>query len=229
MYPEEYTEFYDFSQILEGVDEEVVFTLLGVVGAIAAIAGLVTFIGYIFQSVALYSMAKNRGVANPWLAWLPIGSYWIAGSLADQYQYVVNGQVKNRRWILLIMSIAGAVVPGLVGSAIGLALGLEEGTSYAVALGGFGTVLELATSALELATFIFWQIALYDIYTSCNPKHNVLFLVLGIIFGVTIPYFLFFNRKKELGMPPRKAAAEEPRYHYNYQPYETPEEPWDNN
>lgn len=229
MYPEEFAEFYEFEQMLEGLDESIVFFVLGIVGVIAIVVSLIAVVGYIFQSIGLYSIAKSRGIANPWLAWLPIGNYWIAGSIADQYQYVVNGQVKNRRTILLILSVVGAVLPGLIGSIGGLVLGLEESTTHFVALGGFGTVLELVTSGLELATFIFWQICLYDLYTSCDPKYNVLFLVLGIIFGVAIPYFIFFNRKKELGMPPRKHAAEEPQYHYNHQPYDSPEEPWNNN
>ena len=227
MYPEE---FYEFEQMLEGLDEDIVFAVLGIAGLVMAVAGLVALIGYIFQSVALYSMAKSRGIANPWLAWLPIGNYWIAGSLADQYRYVVNGEVKNRRMILLVLSIAGMVVSSVVSSLATGSFTLTTGEVTMEQLASFGTasaLLNLVTAALELATFIFWQIALYDIYTSCNPKNNVLFLVLGIIFGVTIPYFLFFNRKKELGMPPRKEPAEEPQYHY--QPYESPEEPWNNN
>ena len=227
MYPEEFTEF---EQIFEGLDEEIVLMVAGVIGILAMVVGLVVLVGYIFQSIGLYTIAKNRGIQNPWLAWLPIGNYWIAGSIADQYQYVVNGEVKNRRKILLILSIAGMAVSSLVSSMVnGSFILTTEGVSMEQlsSLGAMGTVFNLISSGLEIATFVFWQIALYDLYTSCNPKHNVLFLVLGIIFGVTIPYFIFFNRKKELGMPPRKEPAEEPQYHY--QPYESPEEPWNNN
>lgn len=229
MYPEEYTEFYEFEQMFEGLNEEVLLLVAGIFGMVMIVVGLVLLVGYIFQSVGLYTIAKNRGIQNPWLAWLPIGNYWIAGSIADQYQYVANGAVKNRRKILLILSIAGALLSSLVGSMAtgGFYLSLTADAEHFIALGGIGTVLDLVCSALELATFVFWHIALYDLYTSCNPKNNVLFLVLGIIFGVTIPYFIFFNRKKELGMPPRKGAQEEPQYHY--QPYESPEEPWNNN
>lgn len=223
-----YEEFYEFEQIFEGLDEELAFMVLGVVGVVVLIVGLVALVGYIFQSIGLYTIAKNRGIKNPWLAWLPIGNYWIAGSIADQYQYVVNGQVKNRRTILLALSIAGMVVSSLVSSMATGSFYLMYGQNmeHFAALGSMGAVLDLVFSGLEIATFVFWQIALYDLYTSCNPKNNVLFLVLGIIFGVTIPYFIFFNRNKELGMPPRKTEPAEPQYHY--QPYESPEEPWDN-
>lgn len=221
--------FSEFEYLFEGIDEEILLMVFGIIGVIGIVIALVAVVGYIFQSIGLYTIAKNRGIKNPWLAWLPIGNYWIAGSIADQYQYVVNGQVKNRRKILLVLSIASMVISSLVSSMATGSLMLTTGDVDAemfVGLGALGSVLELATSALELATFVFWQIALYDLYTSCNPKNNVLFLVLGIIFGVTIPYFIFFSRNKELGMPPRK-PAEEPVY--NYEPYETPEEPWDSN
>lgn len=220
----EYETYGELEQFLEAFGEEVALALAGVIAIVALIALLVIVVGYVLQSVGLYTIARNRGIRNPWLAWLPIGNYWIAGSIADQYQYVVNGQVKNRRKILLILSIAGMMIPYLVAAVSGLYLGLDESVSNFVALGGLGTVLELVASALELAIFIFWQIALYDLYSSCDPKNNVMFLVLGIFIGVTVPYFIFFNRKKELGMPPRKAVPEEPAW----QPQTPPEEPWDN-
>jgi len=58
-------------------------------------------------------------------------------------------------------------------------------------------------------------IAMYDLYTSCNPQNNVLFLVLSIFFTVTEPFFLFFIRNKDEGMPPRRQLRyipQEPRY-----------------
>lgn len=225
MYPEE---FYEFEHLLEGLDEDIVFAVLGILGAVTFVAGLILFVGYIFQSIGLYTIARNRGIANPWLAWLPIGNYWIAGSIADQYQYVVNDQVKNRRKILLALGIAGALISSLVGSMAigGFYLGLGKNATHLAALGSVGSLFDLLLSGLELASFVFWQICLYDLYTSCNPKHNVLFLVLGIIFGVAIPYFIFFNRNKELGMPPRKTENRESQAcdpeMLNY------EEPWDN-
>ena len=46
--------------------------------------------------------------------------------------------------------------------------------------------------------------ALYDVYRSMDPNNAVLYLVLSILFRPTEPFFLFFNREKDLGMPPRK-------------------------
>ena len=65
---------------------------------------------YILQSLGLYTIAMRRGIRHPWLAWVPFGIHWILGSIADQYQYVAKGKVKNRRKVLLGLMIALAVL-----------------------------------------------------------------------------------------------------------------------
>ena len=57
---------------------------------------------------------------------------------------------------------------------------------------------------ISIAYAVFRYMALYDIYKSLDPANCVLFLVLSILFGVTEPFFLFFSRNKDDGMPPRK-------------------------
>lgn len=225
------SEYYEFEQMLEGIeglDEEMLLTFFGIFGVVALVVGLFAIVGYVFQSIGLYTLAKRRGIANPWLAWLPVGYYWIAGSIADQYRYVTEGSVKNRRTILLALSIAGIVVSSLVSTMVNGSFMLSTGEvsmDQLASLGTMGTVLNLVTSALEIATFVFWQIALYDLYSSCNPRNNVLFLVLGIIFGFLVPFFIFACRNKEEGMPPRR---EEPRYEYQTNPEpRVYKEPWD--
>ena len=225
------SEYYEFEQMLEGIeglDEEMLLTFFGIFGVVALVVGLFAIVGYVFRSIGLYTLAKRRGIANPWLAWLPVGYYWIAGSIADQYRYVTEGSVKNRRTILLALSIAGIVVSSLVSTMVNGSFMLSTGEvsmDQLTSLGTMGTVLNLVTSALEIATFVFWQIALYDLYSSCNPRNNVLFLVLGIIFGFLVPFFIFACRNKEEGMPPRR---EEPRYEYQTNPEpRVYKEPWD--
>lgn len=57
---------------------------------------------------------------------------------------------------------------------------------------------------------MFQYIALYRIYKSCDPKNTTLFLVLSILFNITMPFFLFACRKKDLGMPQPEAPEGEP-------------------
>ena len=60
---------------------------------------------YVLLGLGLFALAKNRRIQNPWLAWIPVGNLWLLGCISDQYQYVVNGQVTNKRKALLVLNI----------------------------------------------------------------------------------------------------------------------------
>ena len=184
---------------------------------------------YVLTAWGLYTIAKRRGIKNAWLSWIPVVSCWIVGSLSDQYRYVVKGEIKNKRKILLWLNIISAVI-GLVMSIVAVVMvvgAIQSATGtrgeaelVSAVLGAvFGIIgLCLPLVGVGIATKVFHFMAMYDIYTSCTPQNNVIFLVLSIIFGVTEPFFLFFIRNKDEGMPPRR---QEPVY-------EAPRESWSN-
>ena len=66
----------------------------------------------------------------------------------------------------------------------------------------------------SVAYIVIRCVALYDFYSSCTKKYNVLFLVLGLVFQFLEPVFFFICRNKEEGMPPRreKVAFSEPEF-----------------
>ena len=162
--------------------------------------------GYVLESLGLYTIAKRRGIHHPWLAWVPVGNLWIWGCISDQYQYVVKGQIKNKRKILLTLSII-LVLAGLGSSVCSL---LQLWKSYAhLAPAILQLLLGLVTLVCTLISMVFQYLCLYDLYTSCKPGSSALFLVLSILFGFTRPFFIFSCRNKDLGMPPRKAALPE--------------------
>ncbi len=191
---------------------------------------------YVLTAAGFCAVAKRRGINNPWLAWIPIANYWIIGSISDQYQYVVKGKVTNRRKVLLILQIVSGVVSGIVSGAISMATLISEDAG--VGLATVNMLTSFLTLGISIAQMIFYYMSLYDYYSSCCPKNNVLLLVLGIFFSWLQPFFIFFNRKKDAGMPPRKP---EPQYSVPVQPQyeipqpveqipqpEAPAEPWDN-
>ena len=172
---------------------------------------------YVLGAIALYTLAKNRGLRHGWLAWIPVANCWILGSLSDQYRYVVRGEVRVKRKSLLILSI---ILSGLITALVSLAVAAgvtmamcRPGTMAGlfVALGCLG----LATAVVSVIRLVIRTLALGDLYRSMDPDNGTLFLVLSILFPVTEAFFLFFNRKKELGMPPRreKPPVEEPIWH----------------
>lgn len=181
-------------------------------GVPATLIGIAT---YVLSSLGLYTIAKRRGLNHPWLAWIPVVSVWIVGSLSDQYRYVVRGENKSKRKVLLTLSIISAVLcVAMVVTAIAMAVQAVAGAVGGISdeamleaivgplLGVVGLCLPLIGIAIAYA--VIYYMALYDVFKSLDPDNCVLFLVLSIIFSVTEPFFLFFNRNKDQGMPPRR-------------------------
>ncbi len=189
-----------------------------------------SIVTYVLYSYSTYAIAKRRGIRHPWLAWIPVGSSWMLGSISDQYQYVAKGRVRNRRKVLvglnvgmflailfLIISIVGAVLRVVTGSA---SMDATVGAMLAVM-----ALTYLVMVVLLIILLIFEYIALYDLYASCDPGNAVLYLVLTIFLGVVLPFFVFICRKKDGGMPPRKTVEQpQPVLETVYKPVETVEE-----
>ena len=169
---------------------------------------------YVLRALGLYSIAKRRGINHPWMSWVPVLDLWVLGCISDQYQYVVNGNIRNKRKWLLGLSITMAVLyivfAVLIGVAVFGAVGgmtgsMNDNQLVATLLGPvMGLVVGLIPLVgIAIAVMAIRYVAMYDLYTSCSPQNNVLFLVLSIFFTVTEPFFLFFIRNKDEGMPPR--------------------------
>lgn len=175
---------------------------------------------YVLRALGLYSIAKRRGINHPWMSWVPVLDLWVLGCISDQYQYVVNGNIRNKRKWLLGLSIAMAVLyivfAVLIGVAVFGAVGGMTGSMSDNQLVAtlLGPVMGLVVGVIPLvgiaiAVMAIRYVAMYDLYTSCSPQNNVLFLVLSIFFTVTEPFFLFFIRNKDEGMPPRRQQPQD--------------------
>ena len=173
---------------------------------------LLNIAGYVLTGLALYTLAQRRGIRNGWLAWIPVLNCWLIGSLSDQYRYVVRGEIRSKRKILLVLSIVLfgliiALASCAIAAAVNLAMGFRgEMMGIVIAVVAMG----LALAAVSILNAVIYFIALSDIYRSMDPENASLFLVLSILFNVTEAFFLFFNRNKDLGMPPRKDQTPPP-------------------
>ena len=193
-----------------GLTREILAVVGVVLGITLLITAVVSLLLYIFKAAGLHAIARRRGIRHAWLAWIPLADYWVAGSLSDQYRTTV---LNKKSWNRIILPALGVLTGVLSLAASGMSLGVLaemfeyladgdlQGLVYASTLvGGTGELMSLLYDVLDIALLVFWSIALYDIYSSACPKYKVAFLVLGIIFPVTIPFFLFYNRKKDEGM-----------------------------
>ena len=205
---------YAFPDQMEGVVEGAFVGVAGILTGIFMILWLIAMafgiISYVLNAVGLYRIAKRRGIHHAWLAWVPVGTCWLLGSISDHYQYFAKQKQTSRRKILLILClilVAVSLVFSVGAVALGISAGNRNGSVLSVAL---MVISYLAMMGLAIAVTVFCYIAYYDLFRSCKPKNDVLFLVLSILVNVTLPFFVFACSNSDEGMPPRRAPQQPP-------------------
>ncbi len=197
---------------MPGHEAEAAKVLLGVANALIALYVLgivICILQYVLQSLGTYTIAKRRGIAKPWLAWIPVLNVWTLGSIGDQYQSFSNGKNTNRRKWLLGLAIASAVLIIVLSVAavqavtamIASAPNLSEMSDQQIAK----IILPMVSKLIEVGVFVFAIsitnyvircIALYSLYSSCGTRNSVMYLVLGILFPIATPFFIFASNGK---------------------------------
>ncbi len=183
-------------------------------------SGIVVVVFYVLQAMGLYAIAKRRRIRHAWLSWLPVGDAWILGSISDQYQYVVKGNVKNKRKILLVLSLLQWLVSllaaffGILLLVRGLGLRFDSYVTNGEVLSLLGILMCLLWSTLlllglKIALAVVSYMAVFNLYTSCDPINDVIFLLLSIFISGARPILVYICRKKDRGMPRRKSAPAE--------------------
>ena len=214
--------------------DDVSIAIVGFMAVVYIFALLIGLFAYSMEGLALHRMGKVCGAPYPWLAWIPVANVWILGSLSDQFRYVVRGQVRSKRKVLLTLNIISAVmgvvmVVALVAAVIRFVLSVRNPSETELVnalLGSIMGILALCVplAGVAIAAAVLRFMALYDIYTSCDPANNTVYLVLSILFSFTQAIFLFLCRNRDDGMPPRRDA--QPQYR---QPAQEPWEQQDTN
>lgn len=235
----EYNEMMELEELFEG--------MMGINLLSSLWSMLISIATYVLMAVGMYTIAKRRGIHNPWLAWVPFGSSWMLGCISDQYRYVAKGQEKSKRKVLLTLEIITSVVLAvtLVLFFVSLFHLMMEVESYEATLGNgndldyarlnemlapmLGSVgLILIASGVAIAYTVVYYMALHDLYASCSPENATIYTVLSIFLSGILPAILVFaSRNKEGGMPPRQQVmySEQPVW----QPPQPPVEPWELN
>lgn len=189
-----------------------------VYGVMILISALISIAFYVLRSYGLYTVAKRRGLTNPWLIWIPVAGNWIIGSISDQYRYLVKEEIKSKRKLLLGFSVGNAVL-NIIALIVAVVMAgtlivsegrMSDGEMAAAMMGPVLTVLILAgiLSVTKIVEYVLRQMCMYDLYRSCDPGNATAYLVLGILFGILEPIFLVAVRTKEDGMPPRRIRVE---------------------
>jgi len=138
---------------------------LGIFIFVFLILGLVL---YVLKSLGLYTLALNRNLENPWLAWIPIADLYILGSLVGE------------------MEIFGYRLP----SDLGL-------VTLAVMIGGFFlSMIPFLGVVFSLAVLVFIIFLVYNLFQIYAPNNAVLFTILSFILGL-FAVFVFVIRNNQ--------------------------------
>jgi hypothetical protein len=206
--------------------QEIVSAVAGALLVTAIVALLLGIVLYVIKSLGLYTIAKRRGIACPWLAWLPVGCEWIAGSIADQYRKVTSGKATVRRFIIVALAVISIGLTCFTTTTLsskadeidelteyveehGEDLDEEEALEYVTEvfdelgeiLGGF-TLVAALSGVVALASNVYWFVCAGDVYASCCPKNGTMMLVLSFFLPILAPFFFFCNKEKDAGMVP---------------------------
>ncbi len=177
---------------------------------------LILVLSYAFYSIGMYTISTRRGLAHPWLSWVPFISCFQLGCIADQYKLTRIGNRGIMRWVLLVLGfINAAVIVGTivlyisitVEAVLGIAsfgmLFLDE-----VYMNVFQQNLEqfiMAIVCLPLLCVPYWIakiVAQYQLFKSCRPDLSVVFLIVSIIVPFVTPVLIMVCKDKDDGMVP---------------------------
>lgn len=207
--------------------------LIALVFVYLLLLGYLVF-AYVMQSLSLHTLARRRGIANPWLAWIPYGNYWIIGSLARDYDKK-NGI--NRRWdkILLILSIVAiasfvviyiALFVFVIANAISMeASGTIADEELAFEMLGGIIVLYVALIAIMvvmMALQTLTYVCTYKIFESTVPEKALKYFLIYLLVPFAAPICLFLCRNKGYEHPDPLAYIYAPvNKDYSYYPANT--------
>lgn len=201
---------FDYISELGVPDETVSFFLAIFIGTFT-ISLLIGLALYLLESIGVYKMAKSAEIKNPWLAFIPVANDWVFGTLAEKYKKK-NG-TKSARFGIILPVLEGIVLIESIALTIFTVISVKEIMGYALDAVNTSTemvpeqfmslipviILYFALMAVAIAYAVVFFIALWRVYYSFDKSNATLYIVLSIIFTISVPIILFIirNRKPE--------------------------------
>lgn len=201
---------FDYISELGVPDETVSFFLAIFIGTFT-ISLLIGLALYLLESIGVYKMAKSAEIKNPWLAFIPVANGWVFGTLAEKYKKK-NG-TKSARFGIILPVLEGIVLIEAIALTIFTVISIKEITGYALDAVNTSSemapeqfmslisviILYFALMAVAIAYAVVFFIALWRVYSSFDKPNDTLYIVLSVVFTISVPIILFIirNRKPE--------------------------------
>lgn len=201
---------FDYLTELGLPEEAVSFFFTFFIGAIA-VSAVIGIAIYLLESISVYKMAKSAEIKNPWLAFIPVANDWVFGTLAEKYKKK-NG-TKSARFGIILPVLEGIVLIEAIALTIFTVISIKEITGYALDAVNTSSemapeqfmslipviILYFALMAVAIAYAVVFFIALWRVYSSFDKSNATLYIVLSVVFTISVPIILFIirNRKPE--------------------------------
>lgn len=192
-------------------DFPVIFGVLGIFVYMLFLMGIMAFavVAYIFEARGFSAIAKNRGIAPHWLAWIPGANIWLIGSIADHYDRTVYGRDRKWRKVIIGMAIGTVVFATLISfvyiiiTAVGAAEGIFDDRGMAI----FALIYSLIALLSTIPMLVIEYIVYYKVMASCAGAKAKGFIVLAIFVPFALPFLIFSMRNKTEGLAPKAEEA----------------------
>ena len=221
-------------QIKEGVDygitsdpSDLVLSSSGVFTYLWMILGIifgVYVIYYLFRSFGLYKMAKNRGLKNPKLCFVPFYALFMANSLRSDCNALKN----HKPYPIVAVSAIGLYILLSVVTDLAFSIGIlsdivAQGKITADMFSGSikaADVISKIMSIAKIVYIVFIAMIFFDIFRTYSPfranTHLVLSIIFNVFLGTPLLYGIFVFSLRNANAVNYDEVLEKRRIYYGY-------------
>ncbi len=193
--------FEDLEEAIREIPPEALELAFGLITGFLLVIGLIYLTLYIIQAIGYMRMAKKLEIMHPWMAFIPLARYYLAGRISDAFPTNDGKRTSFRIHLTLLGAINACGSIAIYAILANILMCLFSSQEYsagmlmtrAVPLSAISSILSLVALAFGIVNYI----CLYRIFRGFRPEYAVLFIVISIFFSVTIPFFLLASSKRE--------------------------------
>ena len=148
---------------------------------------------FVLTGFPLYRMAKRAGIANPWLAFLPFGNYWIMMLLTKRPFDLFGGAIvveRRKAAGLVTLILAGPIIINFVGGIFTVI------PIIGMIVGVFVWLLMMAYTVVMYILFYFINEGIIETYTPNDPN-KLVWLILSLIIPIVFTVWQYIHMNDE--------------------------------
>jgi hypothetical protein len=198
---------------------EFLAALIMIILAVLAAVVLVVIVIYILTAIAVYKIAKRKGIDHAFLAWIPIAQTYQYAELIGTNVKIGSVTIPQYPWIYAGIVVLGSAITNSVqyvsnyttyySSPEQLADSImETGANFASSMGSLAaTIIVGIISLIILVVRAYTMYRVFKLFQCITTLHAVLFTVLSVIFPIAQPIILLVLSGKPFAEETEPAPA----------------------